>query len=439
MHLSKDIEAMREQLIRSRRDFHRYPEPGWLEYRTASIVAEELHRLGFRVYVGKKACKSDARFGVPDEEVLEKAEQRSIEEGASAYWVEQMRRGHTAVVGVIKGRHSGPVVALRFDMDSNGLTENMSDDHKPAVEGFRSCHDQSMHACGHDGHTAIGLGVAKIISKHRDKLCGEVRLLFQPAEEGCRGAKSMVDAGWLDHVDYFFSGHIGLKSRKTGEVVASTGGFLSTTKINATFTGRPSHAGERPQEGKNALLAACMASIALNGIPRHSGGATHINVGVIRGGSGRNVIPQEAYMELETRGMTTLLNEYMKQEAIRKIEHAAQMYDVHCDWEVVGEATGAESSKELIPLITQELETIDSVHEVIPYKEIGVSEDVVYMLNKVQQGGGKASYLLLGSALKAGHHEDAFDFDEEVLVIGVEVYARLIFATRHWVEQLHEK
>lgn len=438
MDLSVEIKALKNQVIQRRRDLHRYPEPGWMEYRTASIVAEELQQSGFQVYVGKQACKSDSRFGVPNGKVLAAREKRSIEEGAYKHWVEKMRNGHTAVVGVMKFNGPGPTIALRFDMDSNDLTESMDSGHKPFTEGYRSCHENMMHACGHDGHTAIGLGVATIIAKHKDELAGEVRLLFQPAEEGCRGAKSMVDAGWLDHVNYFFSGHIGLKSRKLGEVVASTGGFLSTTKINATFTGKAAHAGESPQEGKNALLAACMASIALNGISRHSEGATRINVGVLKSGTGRNVIPQKSYMELETRGMTTKLNDYMKNEVFRNLEHAARMYDVQCDWKVVGEAAGAKSSQELIPLIENELTKIDTVHDVIPYMDIGASEDIVYMLNKVQESGGKASYLLLGTSLKAGHHEDMFDFDEEVLTIGVEVYTRLIFASMHWYEQNNE-
>src|SRR5690606_32834900 len=95
--------------------------------------------------------------------------------------------------------------------------------HLPAAGSFRSARPGMMHACGHDGHTAIGLGVAEALAECNEQLDGEVRLIFQPAEEGCRGAKSIVDAGWLDGVDYFFSGHIGFKSLVLGEVVASVG------------------------------------------------------------------------------------------------------------------------------------------------------------------------------------------------------------------------
>lgn len=432
MDIHTETEAAENELIERRRDFHKYPESAWLEYRTASIVAKELKAYGFEVYAGKKACATDSRMGVPNAEVLRRHEERALAEGADPYWIEEMTGGHTAVVGVLKTMKPGPVVALRFDMDSLDMMESSDAVHRPIQEGFPSCHDGMMHACGHDGHTTIGLGVAKIVAKQRDQLTGEVRLLFQPGEEGCRGANSMVDAGWLDGVNYFFSGHIAFQSFKIGEVVGSVGGFLATTKINVTYRGIAAHAGDKPQVGKNALLAAAAASLHLNGITRHSDGKTRVNVGTLHAGSGRNVIPDKAVMEIETRGGTTDLNEFMTQEAIRIIESAAMMYDVTCEWEIVGKAPGAMSSQDLIPLIQSEVEKIDRVNSFVPYMDLNGSEDAVYMINKVQEQGGKATYLLFGSPLKAGHHQVLFDFDEDVLLIGVEVFTRLVFACPEW-------
>ncbi|WP_282937529.1 amidohydrolase [Paenibacillus sp. RC67] len=428
MDISREVLGIKGKLIQRRRDFHMFPESGWVEYRTAAIVAEELSQWGYSVYVREEACKSASRMGVPEPEVLRYHENRAIQEGADPIWIERMKDGHTAVVGVIRTGKPGPVIALRFDMDSNDLSECTSDDHRPVREGFASRHPDMMHACGHDGHAAIGLGVAELLAKQKDRLVGEIRLLFQPAEEGSRGAKAMVDAGWLDGVDYFFGGHIAFKSKTLGEIVATVGGFLATTKIDVVYTGKAAHAGAAPEEGRNALLAAASAALHLNGISRHGGGATRINVGTLKAGSGRNVVADKAVMELETRGETTELNEYMKSEAIRIIEHVAQLYDVACQWEVVGEAPGAESSSGLISIVRQEAEQMSHVNAVVPRMDLGGSEDVVYMMNRVQEQGGQATYLLFGSPLKDGHHQIRFDFDEEVLLIGTELLVRLTLA-----------
>ncbi|GIP38700.1 peptidase M20 [Paenibacillus sp. J31TS4] len=426
MNLSQQVQALKEQLVQLRRDFHEFPESGWVEYRTAAIVAEQLHQLGYHVYVGEEAGKSESRMGVPPAAVLQLHETRAVSEGADPAWIERMKGGHTAVVGVIRTGKPGPVLALRFDMDANDLTESAKPEHRPVTEGFSSQHKGTMHACGHDGHTAIGLGVARLLNNHRDALCGEIRLLFQPAEEGSRGAKAMVDAGWLEGVDYFFGGHIAFQSKRLGEIVASTNGFLATTKLNVEYTGKASHAGAAPEEGRNALLAAATACLHLNGISRHSGGATRINVGRLEAGTGRNIVANRATMQLETRGGTTELNEYMKQEAIRILEHAAMMYNVSCEWEIVGEAPGAQSSPELIPLIRQAAEHMGNVDAIVPSRDLGGSEDVVYMINRVQEQGGQASYLLFGTPIDDGHHQECFDFDEEVLLIGTELLARIV-------------
>ncbi|TBL79443.1 amidohydrolase [Paenibacillus thalictri] len=434
MEISQQVQDMKDKLIARRRDLHMYPESGWVEYRTAAIVAGQLSSLGYELHMREAACRPESRMGVPSPDVLRFHENRAIAEGADPAWVERMQGGHTAVVGVIRTGKPGPVVALRFDIDSNDLSESEGEHHRPAKEGFASRHDNMMHACGHDGHTSIGLGVAGILAARRDALCGEIRLLFQPAEEGSRGAKAMVDAGWLDGVDYFFGGHIAFKSKTLGEIVASVGGFLATTKLNVTYTGKASHAGAAPEEGRNALLAAAAAALHLNGINRHSGGATRINVGTLEAGSGRNIVADKAIMKLETRGETTELNGYMKSEAIRIIENAANIFDVSCDWELVGEAPGAESSEELIPLIRGAADQTSGVTSFVPHMELGGSEDVVYMINRVQQQGGKASYLLFGSPLTDGHHGVSFDFDENVLAIGAELLARLVLACQETTE-----
>lgn len=425
MDFRKEVKGIKQKIVSIRRDLHKFPESGWVEYRTASIVAEELGLLGFEVIVGKEAVLSSSRMGVPNTEILSFHEKQALKEGAKVQWLDQMKGGHTAVIGVLQSGISGPTVALRFDMDSNDLSESQKDEHRPVQEGFSSLHDGMMHACGHDGHTAIGLGVAELLASLKNEIPGEIRLIFQPAEEGSRGAKSIVDAGWLDGVDVFYSGHIGIQSKKVGEIVAAVSGFLTTTKIDVTFTGVPAHAGAAPQTGKNALLAASAAALHLHSISRHGDGATRINVGLLTAGSGRNVIPNTASIQLETRGENEELNSYMVKEATRMIESAGRMYDVETKIEIVGEGVDAPSSLACIPLVKKAVEEMDSVTSFIPQISLGGSEDVTYMMRRVQEQGGIACYLLFGSELKAGHHQQTFDFDEDVLPIATELLTRL--------------
>lgn len=420
---------MKNGLIRLRRDFHKYPESGWVEYRTSAIIADLLESYGYDVYVGEDVCESSSRMGVPEKKTLKEHEARALSQGANQKYITQMQGGHTGVVGVLKSEKPGPIIALRFDIDALDIEESNDENHIPKILNFQSNNTGMMHACGHDGHIAIGLGVAKQLYENKQLIRGEIRLLFQPAEEGCRGAKSMVDKGWLNNVNYFYSGHIAFQSFKLGEIVTGVGGFFATTKIDAKFRGKKAHAGDKPERGRNALLAASACSLHLHSISRHSEGKTRINVGTLHAGGNRNTIPDFGLLSLETRGETANLNNYMTDQAIKIIKSTAEMYDVKCQWEIVGKADVANSSSSLKSFIKQELKSVDIVTSVTDYTDLNASEDVVYMINKVQEQGGEASYLLFGSPIPAGHHQPDFDFDEEVLEIGVEVLSHIIYST----------
>ena len=273
----QEAEALQTELVERRRDLHRHPETGWTEFRTASIVIKELQALGYEVYMGDDALVEEEMMGLPVTEVLEQAMVRAVSEGADADLVEKMRGGKTGVVGVMKFSRPGKIVAFRFDMDCNDVEECDTADHRPLENGFQSLHAKEMHACGHDGHVTIGLGLAKLISEYKEEMAGTIKLIFQPAEEGVRGARAMVAKGIVDDVDYMFGGHIGFKATKSDSLVCLTGGFLATTKLDASFKGESSHAGAAPERGRNALLAAAASCIALHSISRHGQGASRIN------------------------------------------------------------------------------------------------------------------------------------------------------------------
>jgi aminobenzoyl-glutamate utilization protein A len=301
-------------------------------------------------------------------------------------------------------------------MDANDLVEAEDANHRPAREGFASINRGAMHACGHDGHTATLLGIAEILAGLRDQLGGTLKLLFQPAEEGSRGAKAMMSRGVVDDVQYLLAAHLGLSMAKTGQLACRTEGFLATTKFDAVFTGKPAHAGAAPEVGRNAVLAACTATLGLHAISRHSQGASRVNVGFIQGGTGRNVIPPRAVIKVETRGATTGINEYMHAEAMRVVEAAAAMQGVSVQSELVGGAAGCDSDLALAARVRDVAERQKLFSDIRDAGDIGGSEDCTYLMERVQQRGGQAVYVMVGADLAAGHHDSRFDFDEAALV-----------------------
>ena len=411
----EQAQSLREEMIARRRNLHQHPETGWTEFRTASMIIKELQALGYEVSFGAAVVNEEYMMGVPSKDALAGYMERAISEGAEAELVEQMAGGKTGVVAVLKTGKPGKTVAFRFDMDCNDVEEDKGEAHRPTGEGFASCHKNAMHACGHDGHVTIGLATAKLLAAHKDELAGTIKLIFQPAEEGVRGAYAMVNAGVVDDVDYLFGGHIGFKATTDNALVTMTDGFLATTKLDVEFKGVSAHAGAAPEQGKNALLTACQAAISLNTISRHSQGSSRINVGVLNAGTGRNVVPDIASLKLETRGATTEINNFMVSEARRMLQACADMYDVELKVTMAGGAPACLPDAELGHEVAELAKAKCHFDEISEYVDMGGSEDCGYFMERVQQKGGRALYMMYGTKIAAGHHNSHFDFNEEVL------------------------
>lgn len=424
--ITKFVEEIEEKIIAYRRDFHKYPEVGWTEFRTASKIARKLTELGFDVKLGKDVIKDEDRMGLPTEEELEFHYNRALEQRADKEFIKPLKGGFTGVVGTLD-LGNGPVVALRFDIDALKVNEHSGEEHFPSRFGFSSINEGIMHACGHDCHGAIGLGVAETLSEFKEKIkgAGKIKLIFQPAEEGVRGAKAMVGAGILDDVNYIIGGHI--MAMKSGNLVCGANGFMATTKFDVDFKGLSSHAGGAPDEGKNSMLAACTAVLNLHSMPRHSQGASRINVGTLVSGTDRNVIPEDSFMKVETRGETNEINEFLKEYALRIIENSAKMHNVDFKIRYMGAAPSGVCSDELVNKVKgigNELGCFDKIIETS--EDSAGSEDYVYMMNRVQENGGKGIYFMVGTDSKAGHHNSLFDVREDDIRKAVNVYTLLV-------------
>ena len=413
----------RADLTRLRRAFHRHPEPGWREFRTTARVVEELERIGVDdIAVGRDALATDERMAVPDDDEIRPWIDRARRAGVSEDLLERTAGGHTGVVATLS-RGDGPCIGLRVDLDAISIRESDASDHRPAAEGFRSEHEGYMHACGHDAHLAIALGALEAVEG--SAFDGTFKLFFQPAEEISGGGKAMAESGHLDDLDYLFALHIGL-GHPTGEIVAGVESPLAMAHLTATFEGASAHAGKAPNEGANAMQAAAAAIQNAYGIPRHRDGATRVNVGRIEGGSASNVIAEEVTIDAEVRGETTALMTYARDELERVLYAAAELHDCDVTPHVISESPCVDSHPALREVVGQVAWDVDGVTRVIPSEELGVSEDGTYLMRRVQDAGGLASYVLVGTDHPTSHHTPTFDVDEASLDVGATLLSETI-------------
>lgn len=405
-------------VISLRRDLHQHPEVGFTEFRTASIVVETLQSFGFQVSYGADAIDAETRGGVPSEKEIQQAYQRALDAGANPDIIKAMEGGLTAVVGILKGNRPGPTIAFRFDMDALPIEESMDSDHIPQVEGFRAKYDGIMHACAHDGHTAIGLGLAEKMS-HGD-FAGTLKLIFQPAEEGGRGGFAMMTKGVVDDVDQIFCLHLGLDV-PFGEIAAGSTGWLCSKKFSVQYHGVPSHAGGAPEKGRNALVGAATALLNIHALPRHSSCETRLNVGVLEGGTTPNIIPHFAKMLIEARSSSDQVLKDLEKRVLNIISHSAEMHELQYDVEIIGESRTIHCDDELIVKVLEEAQQTEGFTSFKERINSGVGEDASWLIHRVQENGGKGTYMMIGTEISAPHHHQKFDINEKILPMSVKL------------------
>lgn len=417
------LSAYHDQLINIRRQLHQNPEEGWSEFTTTAFLVTTLRGYGYDVLTGRKVVAPEACLG-REESVVKAGLERARRNGVSEELLSEMEE-LTGCVAVLDTGRPGPTLAIRFDIDCVPVTECTDDTHVPAKEGFISKNPGFMHACGHDAHMSMGLAVAHWVMDNKDKLSGKIKILFQPAEEGVRGAAGMAASGILDDCDYFLGSHVAM-SAKSGEIATNLYGYLCTTKLDVTFHGKPAHAGACPQEGRNALTAAANATVQMMGISRHSGGMTRINIGQLIAGEGRNVIPSKAVMKLEVRGETGEINQYMVDQVTNICKGIAMSFGVTYEMRKMGEAVDLTADQELVDILNAAGRATPGITVVDKALNFGGSEDATILARRVQAHGGKAAFFLWGSDRPSGHHTSTFDIKESDLDSALEVWTHII-------------
>ena len=404
-----------EELIRLRRHFHKYAEPAWMEFLTTAKIIEELKNYNLDLYYGKEIY-FNKRMGLPEKSILE-----SYKNSISISDIEKKEEildSYTGLIAVLDTKKIGPNIGFRFDIDANELCESNSLGHLPNILNFSSKNSFAMHACGHDAHMSIGIELAKILASNIKKLKGKIIFIFQPAEEGVRGAYSLMNNPIIDKLDYLAGMHIGMDV-KSGEIGVGSHGFLATKKIDIIFKGKASHAGASPEKGHNALLAASSAVLNFNSLAQHSMGEARINVGKLNAGSGRNIIANKAKIEMEIRGENDHIISYLYDGVNRIVEGSAISYDCSYEIEIKGQAPS------LISYDEEFIKNLRNYYKEKSYKLVDAnlkgSEDIAYLLNEVRKAGGKTVHFILGSNLKDSHHSEEFDINEKDMLRGVDL------------------
>ena len=368
-------EELFEQMVRIRREIHMHPELGYQEENTASIITEELEKLGIKSTAGI---------------------------------------GKTGVVGQIND--SGPVVALRADMDALAIQEETGLEFSSKIDGI-------MHACGHDGHVAMLLGAASILKETLKT--GRVLLVFQPAEEGGGGAQKIMESGLLYEAKAIYACHLD-RHYKTGKLVVQPGPISAfTDRFDISIRGKGGHAAQ-PHDAIDAIVVASLIVMSLQTIVSREVNPLYpsiVSVGRIEGGSVPNAVAEAAELSGTIRTTETRIREQIMSGITRIVEAAGTLHnaDVSVDFtmgypSVINTIEEVEIARAAVINIIGEEALVDG-----QFASMG-GEDFSYYLEKIP------GCLIRLGALKDGlegipAHSSTFDFDEDALKIGAEFLA----------------
>ena len=374
---AKDIE---DDVIRWRRDFHKHPELSFEEVRTAGIIADHLKSLGIETQTGV---------------------------------------GKTGVIGTLHGKGEGPTIMLRFDIDALPIQQESDDE-------FASVYEGKMHGCGHDGHAAIGMGVASVLAKNPDAFCGTVKLFFQPAEEVAGGAQAMVDDGAIDSMpDMCFGIHVHSRT-PVGIVEVEPGPILSAADMfKFTVFGKGGH-GAEPQDTIDPIVITAQIINNLQTIVSRNVSALDmavVSIGSIHAGDAPNVIPDTCQVSGNIR---TYLPETRAKVHKRIQEIVAG----------VAEINGARSEFEMSYGIPATVNDPDMTAEFIPLLEKIVGPDMVELDQRSTPSDDMAIFLqkIPGVYFVVGaggedyppHHNPKFKWEDSVLALCVGIMGEVV-------------
>jgi amidohydrolase len=383
-----EIQALQAELVVLRRQIHQRPELGFQEKITADLIQKKLQGWGIQYQSGIAG---------------------------------------TGVVAILQGKKTSfdlRGLAIRADMDALPIQEENEVD-------YRSQHPGRMHACGHDGHTAIALMTAFHLSRHRETFAGTVKIIFQPAEEGPGGALPMIKAGVLQNpdVDAIIGLHL-WNNLPLGTVGVRSGPLMAAVeRFDVKIQGRGGH-GAMPHQTVDALVVASQVVSALQSIVSRNVDpldAAVITVGKLEAGTVRNVIADTAILSGTVRYFSPKFNGYFRQRISELVTSVCKAYGATCDIEYVDFYPATINDERITELVrSAAIAVVDTPLGIVPECQTMGAEDMAFFLQQLP-----GCYFFLGSAnvdlgLAYPHHHPRFDFDETALMVGVEIFARCV-------------
>lgn len=377
--LDESIKALMDEVTAIRRKLHSIPELGLSEYKTTEYIREYLDRLGIRAEVGPSG---------------------------------------TGVIGFIKGKADSGTIAFRADIDALPVEEQTGAEYCSKNKGF-------MHACGHDGHTAILLGFAKLLKLKENELHKSVLLIFQPAEEGPGGAEAIVNAGVLEKykTECIFGLHI-FPDIEEGKVGCRPGAMMAQTgEFDIRVKGKSCH-GAMPQKGYDALLAASSVVMTLNNIVSRYVDPIEpavVTVGRMECGERRNIIAGDAVLEGTMRAFNDKIYNILRSRVIKIAGSVCEAYGCEGSCEIRDMYPAVNNDSELFGKL---LDCLDK-EDFIMLDPLALAEDFSYYQKKVP-----GLFMMLGSKNEnMGYtyqlHSSSFNFNEEILILGLQLFYNL--------------
>ena len=380
MNVRDITKKYKDYIIEKRRYFHMNPEPSFNEYNTSKVIQEELTKIGIPFEIFAK----------------------------------------TGIIATIKGQNPGKTVLLRADMDALEVCEKNNVSYRSQKEGL-------MHACGHDGHIAMLLGAAHVLNEIKNDISGEIKLLFQPAEEIAKGAKAMIEESKIiDSIDAAFAIHL-WQGVPVGKISLESGARMAAADLfSIKVKGKSGH-GSMPHETIDAVVVASAIVMNLQHLVSRNTNPLDtlvVTVGKLTAGTRHNIIAGEALLEGTIRSFSDEVWKKIPEQIERVVKNTAAAYNAEAEIDLVRATPPLVNNQDISDILKASAEKLYGEEVVTKYEKTPGGEDFAYFTQAVPGALAFVGIRNDEKGINSPHHNETFDMDEEALEMGANLYAQ---------------